>query len=103
MEAHPYGWLSLVPPLVAIVLAIATRKAVLSLVAGIFCGALLTTGGNVFQTLDELKKRTPMLVLQPTIDQVPESTQRICIPRLVHDSGLPFSFSLSLSQSSFTF
>lgn len=51
MEPHPYGWLSLVPPLVAIVLAIATRRAVLSLVTGIFCGALLTTGGNVFQAL----------------------------------------------------
>ncbi len=44
MEPHPYGWLSLAPPVVAIVLAIATRRAVLSLLAGIFCGALITTG-----------------------------------------------------------
>ncbi len=44
MEPHPYGWLSLAPPVVAIVLAIATRRAVLSLLAGIFCGAMITSG-----------------------------------------------------------
>ena len=51
MEPHPYGWLSLAPPVVAIVLAIATRRAVLSLLAGIFCGALLTTGGHPLTAL----------------------------------------------------
>ena len=49
MEPHPYGWLSLAPPIVAIVLAIATRRAVVSLLAGIFVGALLTTGGDFLQ------------------------------------------------------
>jgi Na+/H+ antiporter NhaC len=44
---HPYGWLSLLPSLVAIVLAIATRRVVLSLLAGIVVGALLTCGGNI--------------------------------------------------------
>ena len=44
--SHPYGWLSLLPPLVAIVLAIATRRAVASLVAGIVCGAFITAGGH---------------------------------------------------------
>jgi len=42
MHLHPYGWLSLLPPVVAIVLAIATRRAAAALLAGIFCGALLT-------------------------------------------------------------
>lgn len=51
MEPHPYGWLSLAPPVVAIVLAIVTRRAVLSLLAGILCGALLTTGGNLWQAV----------------------------------------------------
>lgn len=46
MTEHPYGWLSLLPPLVAIVLAIATRRIVPSLIAGIFAGALLMAGGN---------------------------------------------------------
>ena len=51
MEPHPYGWLSLAPPVVAIVLAIATRRAVLSLLAGIFCGALITSGWQPFVAL----------------------------------------------------
>ena len=36
MLEHPYGPLSLVPPVAAIVLAITTRRVVLSLLAGIF-------------------------------------------------------------------
>ena len=43
---HPYGWMSLLPPIVAIFLAIATRRIVLSLVVGIFAGALLMAEGN---------------------------------------------------------
>jgi Na+/H+ antiporter NhaC len=46
MAEHPYGWLSILPPLVAIVLAIATRRVVVSLIAGIFVGALVTRHGN---------------------------------------------------------
>ena len=44
---HPYGWLSLLPSLVAIVLAIVTRRVMLSLLAGIVVGALLTCGGRL--------------------------------------------------------
>ncbi len=40
---HPYGFWSLVPPLVAVVLAIATRRIYLSLLAGVFAGALITS------------------------------------------------------------
>ena len=39
MQDHPYGWLSLLPPLVAIVLAIVTKRVVISLLVGIFVGA----------------------------------------------------------------
>ena len=46
METHPYGWLSLTPPMVAIVLAIATRRIVLSLLLGILAGALVMSGGH---------------------------------------------------------
>ncbi|MCG8651972.1 MAG: hypothetical protein MI861_19180, partial [Pirellulales bacterium] len=42
---HPYGLLSVIPPLAAIVLAIVTRRPVVSLIVGIFCGALVTSGG----------------------------------------------------------
>ncbi len=40
-----FGALSLVPPLLAIVLAIVTRKAVLSLFLGIWAGGVIVTGG----------------------------------------------------------
>lgn len=50
---HPYGWLSIAPPLVTVVLAIVTKRAVLSLVAGVFVGALILTDGNVLQACYE--------------------------------------------------
>ena len=51
MLEHPYGPLSLVPPVAAIVLAITTRRVVLSLLAGIFSGALILCGGNPFRAV----------------------------------------------------
>ena len=51
MVSHPYGWMSLLPPIAAIALAIATRRVVSSLIAGIFVGALVTTQGNIWQAL----------------------------------------------------
>jgi Na+/H+ antiporter NhaC len=47
-EPHPYGIWSLAPPLVAVVLAIATRRIYLSLLAGVFAGALITSPGIGF-------------------------------------------------------
>lgn len=46
MDPHPYGWLSLLPPLTAIVLAIVTKRVVLSLLTGVFVGALVLAGGD---------------------------------------------------------
>lgn len=43
---HPFGVLSLLPPLTAIALAIATRKVLASLLAGVFVGALVLASGN---------------------------------------------------------
>lgn len=51
---HPYGWWSLLPPVTAIVLAVMTRRAALSLLAGIFCGALLTERGDLTAALYDL-------------------------------------------------
>ncbi|MEM8680759.1 MAG: Na+/H+ antiporter NhaC family protein, partial [Planctomycetota bacterium] len=51
MVSHPYGWMSLLPPIAAIVLAIATRRVVASLIAGIFVGSLVTTHGKVWQAI----------------------------------------------------
>ena len=41
-----YGWLSLVPPLLAIGLALVTRDVLVSLFLGIFCGALILEHWN---------------------------------------------------------
>ena len=54
MDAHPYGWLSLLPSLVAIVLAIATRRVVISMLFGLFVGAIITCGGNLFAAVNDL-------------------------------------------------
>ena len=48
-----YGAISLVPPLLAIVLAMATRKPLLSLFLGIWSGGVIFTASNgVVQTLN---------------------------------------------------
>ncbi len=46
MPEHPYGWLSIAPPIVAIGLAIITRRVLLSLLAGIVVGALVMSHGH---------------------------------------------------------
>jgi len=51
---HPFGWMSLLPPVVAIALAIVTRRAVLSLLAGLFCGALITNQGDLLRAIHDL-------------------------------------------------
>ncbi|MGF1669601.1 MAG: Na+/H+ antiporter NhaC family protein [Balneolaceae bacterium] len=58
-QSSYYGtWISLLPPLVAIALALITREVILSLFAGIWIGALFLTGLNPFtgtaQSLDIL-------------------------------------------------
>ncbi len=44
MDLNPFGWLSLLPPALAIGLAVASRRAVPSLLAGIWVGWLIVTG-----------------------------------------------------------
>jgi Na+/H+ antiporter NhaC len=51
MQDHPYGWLSLLPPLVAIALAMLTRKVLLSLTVGVFVGSAVVTNWNPVETL----------------------------------------------------
>ena len=43
---HPFGWLSLLPPVVAILLAIVTQRVVPSLLVGIFAGGFVLEHGN---------------------------------------------------------
>jgi Na+/H+ antiporter NhaC len=45
MDDHPFGWWSLAPPLVAIVLAITTRRVIASLSFGLLAGVLIWQSG----------------------------------------------------------
>ena len=47
-----FGYLTLLPPVLAIVLAVATKKVALSLFAGIFAGEVIIFHGNVFYAID---------------------------------------------------
>mgnify|MGYP002623553414 CR=1 FL=1 len=51
---HPYGLWSLLPPIAAIVLAIITRRAALSLFCGVAIGALILAHGNPVVAVPEL-------------------------------------------------
>ncbi len=46
MTAPHYGWLSILPPLVAILLAIRSKQVFLSLFTGVFLGYTILAGGN---------------------------------------------------------
>ncbi len=46
-----YGWLSIIPPILAIMLAIKTRQVFLSLFLGIFSGWVIISGGDIFSGL----------------------------------------------------
>ncbi|MDP6554794.1 MAG: amidohydrolase family protein [Pirellulaceae bacterium] len=61
---------------------------------------LIANGPNVYETLDQLKGRRVSLILSPTIDTAPNSRDRICVPRLLHEAKVEFAISLSISQSS---
>jgi len=56
MNDHPFGAWSLLPPLVAIVLAITTRRVVLSLLVGVAIGSILVVDGDLPLALFDLCK-----------------------------------------------
>lgn len=45
------GWLSILPPIIAIVLALTTKEVISSLLIGIFAGALIFSGGNIVEMI----------------------------------------------------
>lgn len=51
MHEHPYGFLSLLPPVAAILLAITTRRVVFSLASGVFLGAFILADGNLWRAI----------------------------------------------------
>ena len=52
MEAIDCGWLSILPPIIAIVLALLTKEVISSLIIGILAGGLIYTGFNVIGAVD---------------------------------------------------
>ena len=53
---HPFGWLSLLPPITAIVLAIATKRIVFSLLIGILMGALVLKNWELIPAVQHMCK-----------------------------------------------
>lgn len=47
-----YGWLSILPPIVAIILALITKEVISSLLIGIITGGLILSGGNILLMLE---------------------------------------------------
>jgi len=54
MEQLHYGLLSILPPLLTIILAIATKDVIISLFLGIFSGTIIAAGGNPYIALVNL-------------------------------------------------
>jgi len=46
-----YSWLSILPPLISLSMALYTRRVLFSLICGVFAGALILSGGNPFHGL----------------------------------------------------
>ena len=66
MIEHPFGWLSLLPPILAILLAIVTQRVVLSLLVGVFAGGLVLEHGNPLLAVSN----TLAIQLWPTLADV---------------------------------
>ena len=61
---------------------------------------LVVTGPNIFQSLEEIRKnKNVTLILQPSIDTVPYSSQFMNVPKMADDLKIPFALSLSLNKS----
>ena len=48
-----FGFWSVVPPLLTIVLALVTKNVFISLIVGILCGSLIMCDGNIFSGINE--------------------------------------------------
>ncbi|WP_258097071.1 Na+/H+ antiporter NhaC family protein [Marinoscillum pacificum] len=55
-----FGFLSLLPPLIAIILAIRTKEVIVSLFIGLFIGYIIISGGNLFEGV--------LVTLEKTVD-----------------------------------
>lgn len=49
-----YGILTILPPIIAIILALLTKEVITSLLLGILAGGLIFTGGNFIAAIEEV-------------------------------------------------
>lgn len=61
----------------------------------------IASGSDLFETINELDPKVHVAILAPRVDLVPNTRDRINIPKTLSDKGMPFAFSLSLGQSEF--
>ncbi len=63
--------------------------------------AVVASGPNVFLNIDNFDEARTTIVLQPRIDEKPNTRLRINLPAMLEEHGIDFVFSLSLGQSGF--
>jgi len=61
----------------------------------------IASGSDLFEAIQNLDPKSHMAILPPRIDFVPNSRDRVNIPKLLNEKEVPFAFSLSLGQSEF--
>ena len=65
---HAYGWLSIIPPLVAIILALLTKEVLGSLIIGIFSGYFIFVNFAPPEIAEGLTSTNP--ILGPFVEMV---------------------------------
>ncbi|MDA7978394.1 MAG: amidohydrolase family protein [Pirellulales bacterium] len=60
--------------------------------------AMVCSGSNLYEVMGELSSRKITLILQPGIDNVPYTSERVNIARMALDNNVPFVFSFSLNR-----
>lgn len=61
---------------------------------------LVATGGNLYQSLDEIKaNKNVTVVLQPGIDTVPFTSEMMNVSRMLAEREIPFAISMSLGTA----
>lgn len=61
----------------------------------------IAAGSDLFEVIGDLDPKTHTAILSPRLDFVPNTRDRINIPKVLTEKELPFAFSLSLGQSEF--
>ncbi|MBX3417044.1 MAG: amidohydrolase family protein [Pirellulaceae bacterium] len=60
---------------------------------------LVSTGPNVYESLDQIKGTNVSLILKPEIATQPYSERRINVPQMAAERKIPFAFSLTVGSS----